>query len=450
MLFYCEDLEKYVKEVDENKLNLLLVNKSDYLTEQQRYEWQKYFESKNIKAVFWSAHLATEELLNNDEKDSRSRSRTISDRSSVPSELESSLHDIKEADENQDEFDEAEEEEEEEDDNNENEVIQPQSVNKFKFLLDEENAETVEDGHEEKEADDEDESTESIKNDQDSKDNTENEEEGEEETDESLTKTPIKNEQQPLTPPSSTLEVENVETKLNELNLTDEERQKCRILNREELIDLFKTIHKHIVDKAKPGCTTIGLVGYPNVGKSSSINALLMNKKVAVSETPGKTKHYQTLYVDDDLLLCDCPGLVFPSFVSTRGELIINGILPIDQMKEYVEPVNLVIHHIPKQVIEMYYGIELPKPKEGQNPNRPPTAEELCSTYAFYKGYMNHKGMPDVQRAARYILKDYVNGKLLFCYPPTGLDSVEFQNHKYDPEKERKYAERIKKIKEKV
>ncbi len=432
----------YVKEVDANKLNLLLVNKSDYLTEKQRYEWQKHFESRNIKAVFWSAHLASEELVNNDEKDSRSR--TVSERSSVPSELESSLHDIKETDENQDEYDEAEEEEQEDN----YEAIESQSVNKFKFLLDEENADLVEDEEREDDADD-DESTESIKNDQQSKDNTEDEIEEEEDTDESLAKTPIKIEQQPpLTPPSSTSE--NVEAKLIELNLTDEERQKCRILNREELIDLFKTIHKHIVDKAKPGCTTIGLVGYPNVGKSSTINALLMNKKVAVSETPGKTKHYQTLYVDDDLLLCDCPGLVFPSFVSTRGELIINGILPIDQMKEYVEPVNLVIHHIPKQVIEMYYGIELPKPKEGQNPNRPPTAEELCSTYAFYKGYMNHKGMPDVQRAARYILKDYVNGKLLFCYPPTGFDSVEFQNHKYDPEKERKYAERIKKIKEKV
>ena len=53
-------------------------------------------------------------------------------------------------------------------------------------------------------------------------------------------------------------------------------------------------------------------------------------------------RHYQTLYVDDDLMLCDCPGLVFPSFVSTRGELILNGILPIDQMRDYVEPVNLI------------------------------------------------------------------------------------------------------------
>jgi large subunit GTPase 1 len=37
----------------------------------------------------------------------------------------------------------------------------------------------------------------------------------------------------------------------------------------------------------------IGLVGYPNVGKSSTINALVGAKCVAVGSTPGKTKHFQ-------------------------------------------------------------------------------------------------------------------------------------------------------------
>jgi large subunit GTPase 1 len=47
---------------------------------------------------------------------------------------------------------------------------------------------------------------------------------------------------------------------------------------------------------------TIGLVGYPNVGKSSTINTLLVNKKVSVSSTPGKTKHFQVLYLNHSSL----------------------------------------------------------------------------------------------------------------------------------------------------
>ncbi len=172
---------------------------------------------------------------------------------------------------------------------------------------------------------------------------------------------------------------------------------------------------------------------------------------MAVSDTPGKTKHYQTLFIDDELCLCDCPGLVFPSFVSTRGELIINGILPVDQMRDYTEPINLVAHHIPKVVFEMIYGVEMPRPKDHEDPNRPPTAEELCTVYALSRGYMNHKGMPDVNRGSRYILKDYVNGKLLYCYPPPSTEEPQvFQEHRYEVSKELIYLERLKKLQKKV
>ncbi|CAF4114060.1 unnamed protein product [Rotaria magnacalcarata] len=51
---------------------------------------------------------------------------------------------------------------------------------------------------------------------------------------------------------------------------------------------------------------------------------------------------------------------------------------------------------------------------------------------------MTHKGIPDGSRAARLILKDYVNGKLLYCYPPPGYDSQEFQHYsdRYELESE--------------
>ena len=37
-------------------------------------------------------------------------------------------------------------------------------------------------------------------------------------------------------------------------------------------------------------------------------------------------------------------------------------------------------------------------------------------------------GMPDTSRAARYVLKDYVNAKLLFAHPPPGIDVDEFMS----------------------
>lgn len=69
-------------------------------------------------------------------------------------------------------------------------------------------------------------------------------------------------------------------------------KNSSKLLSKEELITLFKTIHgdrKRLSDEI----VTVGLVGYPNVGKSSTINTLLVNKKVSVSSTPGKTKHFQ-------------------------------------------------------------------------------------------------------------------------------------------------------------
>ena len=54
------------------------------------------------------------------------------------------------------------------------------------------------------------------------------------------------------------------------------------------------------------------------------------------------TSLFQTLYVEPTVLLCDCPGLVMPTFVSTKADMVVSGILPIDQMRDYVPPVSLV------------------------------------------------------------------------------------------------------------
>jgi large subunit GTPase 1 len=60
LLFRSDDLERYVKHVDPRKENLLLINKSDMLTIEQRQAWADYLEEAGIAYKFFSASLAKE------------------------------------------------------------------------------------------------------------------------------------------------------------------------------------------------------------------------------------------------------------------------------------------------------------------------------------------------------------------------------------------------------
>jgi large subunit GTPase 1 len=126
----------------------------------------------------------------------------------------------------------------------------------------------------------------------------------------------------------------------------------------------------------------VGLVGYPNVGKSSTINALLGSKKVSVSATPGKTKHFQTLPFTDRVTLCDCPGLVFPQFVNTQADMVCDGVLPIDQMREASAPVELLCRRIPREILEGTYGIRIDVREVEDGGTGKVGWEDLLSAYA--------------------------------------------------------------------
>ncbi|KAL2485551.1 GTPase LSG1-2 [Abeliophyllum distichum] len=184
--------------------------------------------------------------------------------------------------------------------------------------------------------------------------------------------------------------------------------------------------HSHPNDENLTGHMTchnviVGFVGYPNVGKSSTINALVGEKRTGVTSTPGKTKHFQTLIISDKLTLCDCPGLVFPSFTSSRYEMIASGVLPIHRMTEHREAVQVVANRVPRHVIENVYKISLPKPKPYEPQSRPPLAAEFLRTYCASRGYVASSGLPDETRAARQILKDYIDGKLPHFEMPLGM-----------------------------
>lgn len=162
----------------------------------------------------------------------------------------------------------------------------------------------------------------------------------------------------------------------------------------------------------RDGRVTVGFVGFPNVGKSSMLNNAVGRVCVRSSSTPGKTKHLQTINMEEDgITVCDCPGLVFPLFETSRAAMLANGVLNIDQMTDWLSPVSIVVERVPYEAFNILYGTKL---QVGA------TANDLLQGLARIRSFYTAHGNPDEARAARIVLKDYVNGKLVHCELPPG------------------------------
>lgn len=138
----------------------------------------------------------------------------------------------------------------------------------------------------------------------------------------------------------------------------------------------------------------VGLVGYPNVGKSSTINSIFGSKKTAVAPTPGKTKHFQTLNVSPTLCLCDCPGLVFPRFAASKADMVAAGVVPIDKLTEIRGPVAVVAARAGRHQLNAVYGIRVPPPEPHEPPTAPPKPGQvlMCVDNARLSGLSEDVG----------------------------------------------------------
>ncbi len=145
------------------------------------------------------------------------------------------------------------------------------------------------------------------------------------------------------------------------------------------------------------------------------------------------------------MMLCDCPGLVFPSFVSSTADMIAAGVYPIAQMRDHWPVVSLICNRIPREVLNAHYGIHIPVPSEHELREKgldgkelpPPTAEELLGTYCIARSMLApSSGVPDYQRASRVVVKDYSEGKLLYCHspPPSEEGTLVIQDDEYQRE----------------
>ena len=173
------------------------------------------------------------------------------------------------------------------------------------------------------------------------------------------------------------------------------------------------------------GVLTVGMIGHPNVGKSSIINGLMGRKVVSASKTPGHTKHFQTIFITPSVCLCDCPGLVFPSLVPKQVQ-ILSGMYPISQLREPYTTVGYLMARYP-DLIDM---LKLKHPNE--------EAEwspfDLSEAWALKRGFYTAKAArPDLYRAANHILRLATDGRICLYFRPPGY-TLEEENWGKHPE----------------
>ena len=148
------------------------------------------------------------------------------------------------------------------------------------------------------------------------------------------------------------------------------------------------------------------VVGIPNVGKSTLINAVSGRKGARAENRPGVTRGKQWVTVDQGLELLDTPGILWPRFedMQVGRHLAYTGAVKeqvVDQEELAAGLMSLLAERYPAVLAERY-GIDC----AGRSP------WELLEAAGRRRGFLVSGGEVDLERSCRMILEEFRNGRL--------------------------------------
>jgi len=144
----------------------------------------------------------------------------------------------------------------------------------------------------------------------------------------------------------------------------------------------------------------VGILGYPNVGKSSVINALSGRHAAPVSSISGLTRSLRNVRIGPKIVLLDTPGVI-PYEEKNDMKHAIIGSIDYSREKEPDIVVTFLMDEFPK-LIEDHYDVPCIKDKY-----------LTLEVIAKKRKLVAKGGVPDTLRAATMILKDWQSGKII-------------------------------------
>lgn len=194
-----------------------------------------------------------------------------------------------------------------------------------------------------------------------------------------------------------------------------------RVLNKADLVQTFKP--NSISCKLRKGVSklrnkikkearklklnrkvTVGVLGYPNVGKSSVINILIGKSSAGTGAVAGFTKGIQKIKLDNKILLIDTPGVIPSSYYSMTDKNAMSvhaklGARSYDKIKNPEIDACYLIQKFSNQ-IKKYFGAK------SENP------EDIIEEIGRKRNLIQKGNKVDVDRTSRIIIRDWQDGKI--------------------------------------
>ena len=174
----------------------------------------------------------------------------------------------------------------------------------------------------------------------------------------------------------------------------------------DKLMELIKNYSK--IDGIKRA-VTVGVIGFPNAGKSSLINSLKKQKSVGVSGTAGFTKNLQVIELESKVKIIDSPGIIMGNEDETT--LVLRNQINAEEVKEPIGAVGEILKRISKDLLLRLYKIA-----DFSNPT------QFLFNIAQARGKYRKGGVVDIEAAARVVIEDWNSGKMKHYLTPPDFD----------------------------
>ena len=183
---------------------------------------------------------------------------------------------------------------------------------------------------------------------------------------------------------------------------------------------------------------SVGFIGYPNTGKSSIINTLRKKKVCKTAPIPGETKVWQYITLMKRIYLIDCPGIVPPSKTDSPEDILLRGVVRVENVENPAQYVPAVLvkckrHHIERTYdvkgwtatsssssMESSDGVGEDNVVGGPSSDRKKTEEAIRFLEALARkgGRLLKGGEADLDGVAKMVLNDFLRGKVPWFVPP--------------------------------